>query len=66
MIIAVVIGSNVVSVIKLLKSSDDLGEGRIMETNKKATVNTALILSVLFCSFNLAFLASIVCDMRSN
>ena len=49
-----VIGSNVISAIRLVKSKDETREGRITELNKKATI-TVLILSVLFCSFNLAY-----------
>ena len=59
LIITVVIGSNVISARKLLKSKDEVGEGRITELNKKATI-TVLILSVLFCCFNLVYVSSVI------
>ena len=56
LIIIVVIGSNMISAIRLLKNNEDeLGARRISELNRKMTV-TVLILSVLFCSFNLVYL----------
>ena len=56
LIIIVVVGSNIISAMKLLKNNEDeLGARRITELNRKMTV-TVLILSVLFCSLNLVYL----------
>ena len=54
MIIVAVMGSTAVSAAKLLKSKEELGEGRMTE-NRRATV-TVLTLSLLFCSLNLLYI----------
>ena len=55
LIILLVVISNIMSVIKLLKNKNKLGNKRITEINKRATV-TILILSVLFCLFNIVYM----------
>ena len=57
--ILVVMGSNILSVAKLMRNKDETGEHGITEVNKKATI-TVFILSVLFCSFNLIFLMPLI------
>ena len=60
-IIVVVVVSSVVSVVKLLWSQAGLGEERV-ERNRRATV-TVIILSALFCFFNIMYVTLCVNDI---